>query len=492
VSRRHRNGLRWVVAACGGALSLAAAQPAWAQPAPPAPHEEQAFDFMNLLTQHDLHDIHQESWNAYGQSTLISLWKLPFQAPYTNAGGSVNSLSPDAEQSYSWTFTLFFGLHLWPGGELYVSPEVITEQTLSNLKGIAAAHENFEFQKTGGATPALYRSRLFLRQRFGFGGERVEKTSDPLQLGTVVDSRRLELTLGNFTALDVFDRNGVAGDPRQGFLNQSFMTYAAYDFPADARGYSWGAAAELYWDDWAIRVGTLVPPQNPNGEPLELSYRYWGDSMEIEHDHVILGQTGAARFLAYLNYENTGVFREAIAALRADPAKNAASCGSLFNYGSGNFTAPDLCWVRRPHTKVGIGLNLEQHVARDVGVFFRGMIADGRSEVDAYDSADDSLTIGALAKGSLWHRPFDVTGVGFAWSWASDAHAQYLAMGGVDGFIGDGRLRHAAEEAVDVFYSFNLLKALWLSADYQRIWNPAYNADRGPVDIFGGRVHVEF
>jgi len=270
------------------------------------------------------------------------------------------------------------------------------------------------------------------------------------------------------------------------------MTYAAYDFPADARGYSWGAAAELYWDDWAIRVGTLVPPQNPNGEPLELSYRYWGDSMEIEHDHVILGQTGAARFLAYVNYESTGVFSEAIAAQRADPAKNAASCGSLYNYGSGNFTAPDLCWVRRPHTKVGIGLNLEQHVARDVGVFFRGMITDGRSEVDAYDSADDSLTIGALAKGSLWHRPFDVTGVGFALSWASDAHAQYLAMGGVDGFIGDGRLRHAGEGAVDVFYSFNLLKALWLSADYQRIWNPAYNADRGPVDVFGGRVHAEF
>ncbi len=131
-----------------------------AQGSPPAPHEEQAFDFMNLLTDHGLHDIHDESWNVYGQSTAISMWKPRFQAPYTNAHGSVNSLSPDAEQSWSWTLTLFFGLHLWPGGEAYVSPEVIAEQTLSNLKGIGAAHENFEFQKTGGTTPSLYRSRM--------------------------------------------------------------------------------------------------------------------------------------------------------------------------------------------------------------------------------------------------------------------------------------------------------------------------------------------
>ena len=214
--------------------------------------------------------------------------------------------------------------------------------------------------------------------------------------------------------------------------------------------------------------------------------------MEIEHDHVVLGQPGAVRFLGYVNYEDTGRFNEAIAAFKADPAKNAASCGSLYNYGSGNFTAPDLCWVRRPHEKLGIGLSAEQYVVRDVGVFFRGMITDGQSEVDAYDSADDSLTVGALAKGTLWHRSLDVTGVGFAMSWISDVHARYLAMGGVDGFIGDGHLRQAGEGAVDVFYSFNLFRALWLSADYQHIWHPAYNADRGPIEIFGGRAHVEF
>ena len=124
-------GVAYALGAGLALLALFTTSPASAQPAPPAPHENQAFDFMNLLTEHGLHDIHDEAWNAYGQSTLISAWKLPFRAPYTNANGSVNSLAPDAEQSWSWTVTLFLGLHLWRGGEVYVSPEVIAEQTLS-------------------------------------------------------------------------------------------------------------------------------------------------------------------------------------------------------------------------------------------------------------------------------------------------------------------------------------------------------------------------
>ena len=82
-----------------------------------------------------------------------------------------------------------------------------------------------------------------------------------LKLGTVVDSRRLVLTAGNFTILDVFDRNSVSGDFRQNLVNMAFMTYSSWDFPSDARGYSWGGTAEVYWDDWALRVGRITPPQ---------------------------------------------------------------------------------------------------------------------------------------------------------------------------------------------------------------------------------------
>jgi hypothetical protein len=473
---------------------LFAATPASAQAGPPAGHEDAAFDFMNLLAQHGLHDIDEESWNAYGQFTYISSWKLPFAAPYTNLNGSNNSLVPDAEQSFTGSFTLFFGLRLWKGGEAYFVPEVISEQALSGLHGIGGAIQNFELQKTGSTTPQLYRSRTYLRQTFDLGGDRVVHDSDPMQLATAVGGRRLVITAGNFTILDVFDKNSVSWDPRQTFLNMAFMTYSSWDFPSDARGYSWGATAELYWDDWAARVGRITPPQNPN--QLQTDFRIWkfyGDELELEHAHKLLGQPGAVRLLGYRNRVDTGSFDDAIATFQSDPARfNAANCGANFNYGSTNADAPDLCWVRKPNVKLGIGLDLEQYVAPDVGIFFRGMYSDGRTEVDAYNPADRSVSVGAVAKGTTWSRPFDVTGVGFGMSWISSAHARYLAMGGVDGFVGDGALRQAGEGIVEGFYSFNLLKAIWLSADYQFLWNPGFNADRGPVHILGGRVHAEF
>ena len=484
-----------LVGACLVAGALLAPARASAQAAPPAGHEDSAFDFMNLLGAHDLHDIVNERWNAYGQYTYISSWHPSFSAPYTNANGSINSLVPSAERSFTGSFTLFLGLKLWQGAEAYLVPEVIAERPFSQLRGLGGAIQNFELQKTGSTTPQLYRSRTYLRQTIGFGGDHVERTSDPMQLASVVDSRRLVVTAGNFSALDIFDKNNVTWYPRQTFLNMAFMAHSSWDFPSDARGYSWGGVAELFWDDWSARIGRFTPPQNPN--QLQIDFRFWeyyGDAAEVEHDHKLLGRPGAVRILGYRNHVDTGRFADAIAAFQADPAKNAANCASagLFNYGSGNFTAPDLCWVRRGNVKLGIGVNLEQFVTEDIGVFFRAMYSDGQSEVDAFNAADRDLSFGVRGKGAAWHRPFDVFGAGFGMSWISHIHAEYLAMGGVDGFIGDGHLRQAAEGVVDLFYSVNLVKAIWLTPDYQLVWNPAYNADRGPVNIFGARVHAEF
>ena len=500
VARSSAAAIRGLIGASIVTGLALASSTARAQAAPPAGHQDAAFDIMNLLAHHDLHDIDSESWNAYGQSTYISAWKLPFAAPLgTNVNGSTNSLLPTAEQSFTWSLTLFVGARLWRGAEAYVVPEIISEEALSGLHGLSGAIQDFELQKQGTTTPQLYRSRAFLRQTIELGGEPVVKDSDPMQLGTTVESRRVVVTAGNFSILDVFDKNSVTWDPHQTFLNMAFMTHASWDFPSDARGYSWGGAVEFYWDDWAWRVGRITPPQEPNQLPVDFRlWKYYGDQLELEHDHKLLGQAGAIRLLGYRNRVFTGSFDEAIAAFQADPSKNAANCSASpalngFNYGSTNASAPDLCWVRRPNVKVGVGIDVEQHITPDIGVFARAMYSDGRSEVDAFNAADRSFTIGAVAKGPAWHRQFDVTGVGFGSSWISKAHAQYLAMGGVDGFIGDGYLVHQAPEGVvEGFYSFNLLRAVWFTADYQFLFNPAYNADRGPVHILGARVHAEF
>ncbi len=489
--RRSRARRAFLGPLLGAALALAATG-ARAQVAEPSGHDEEP-TVMGSLARRGLHDVQHEAWNAYGQLTFISSFKLPFSAAYTNLNGSNHSLSPDFEYSYTATATVYLGVRLWPGAEVYFAPEAISLRPLSGLTGLGGAVQNFELQKTGGEAPELYRSRVYLQQTIGLGGGRVTKPSEPLQLGTVVDSRRLVLRLGNFSVLDFIDRNEFASDLRQEFFSLAFMTHASYDFSSDARGFSWGGEAELYLDDWALRYARITPPKNPNGLPNDLRFwQYYGDQAELEHRHRIFGRDGAARVLVYWNRVDAGRFDDAIAAFQADPAKNAAACGSRYNYGSQNAMAPDLCWVRRTNWKVGVGVNLEQHLTDDIGFFLRGMVSDGQTEVDAFMPADRSLSFGVLAHGSLWKRPRDVTGAATSFAWISSAHADYLRMGGVDGFIGDGNLNAAVEDVLEVFYSVNFLEVLWASADYQHITHPAFNADRGPVDIFGARIHAEF
>jgi high affinity Mn2+ porin len=447
---------------------------------------------MKLLAEHGKHNIEDESWNLYGQFTYISAWKLAFPAPYTNANGSPNSLLPTAERSFTGTATLYLGARVWKGGEAYVVPELISERPLSQLKGLGGAIQDFELQKSGDEMPKVYLSRAYVRQTLGFGGHKVVKESGQQQLGKTYDSKRLVLVAGKFSILDFLDKNAFDIDPRQGFFNIGFMTYAAYDFAADARGYSWGGVAELYWDDWALRFGRITPPKDPNQLPTDFRLlKFYGDQIELEHKHQLHGQEGSVRVLAYRNHENIGRFTDAIAAFRADPQKNATTCQG-FNYGSGNANAPDLCWARKPNAKAGLGIFGEQYVARDIGVFSRAMVSDGKTEVDAYTSADRSFSLGVLAKGSAWSRPRDLTGAGVILSWISKPHAEYLALGGIDGFVGDGRIHPAAESALELFYSVNYWKYFWLSGDYQRVVNPAFNADRGPVSIFSIKIHGEF
>ena len=487
-----RNGGRAALLQVMLGLVCATALVAPAQEPAPAPVSEDQPSGMKLLAGKGEHNITEESWNAYGQFTYIYSWKKAFFAPYTNADGSINSLLPSPEQAFTGSATLYLGARLWKGGEVYFVPELISERPLSGLKGLGGAIQDFELQKGGAESPTLYVSRIYLRQTIEFGGKNVAQESSPQQLARTDRSRRLVIAAGNFSILDFFDKNAFDIDPRQGLFNLAFMTYAAYDFASNARGYSWGAVSELYWDNWAVRYGRITPPKNPNQLPVDFRLlKYYGDQVELEHDHTAAGQDGSVRVLAFRNNENIGRFSDAIAAYKANPQENATTCPG-FNYGSNNATAPDLCWVRRPHVKVGVGAFGQQSLTKDIGVFARGMYADGKTEVDAYTSTDRSMSVGSLAKGGAWSRPRDVTGVAYNWGWISGVHANYLGMGGIDGFVGDGHIRAASERALDLFYSANYRRSFWVSGDYQHVTNPAFNADRGPVNIFSVRVHGQF
>ena len=412
-----------------------------------------------------------ESWNAKFQATYVWQGKRPFSAAYSGR----NSLTVDDEDSYSFTATAALGFRPWKGGELYVNPEAAQGVPLSGLTGLGG-FTNGEIARTAGPTLKLYRARLFLRQTWGMGGEQQVVESDANQLAGVVDQRRWVLTAGNLSVIDIFDDNAYNHDPRTQFLNWSLFTHGAYDFAADARGYSWGVALEWYRDAWAVRAGRFIQPRQPNQQQLDRDiFQHYGDQIELEHAHAIGDQPGKLRVLWFRNRAKMSRFQDAL--------DLAAQTGGT----------PDINAVRTgEQSKHGFGLNVEQAVSSDIGLFARASWADGRTETYAFTEIDRSLSGGVLIKGSAWKRGQDNVGIAVARNGLSQVRRNYLAAGGFGFFIGDGRLNYRPEAILEVFYNARLAKAAWVTLDWQHILNPAYNADRGPVDVASVRLHTEF
>lgn len=412
-----------------------------------------------------------EAWNAKFQATYVWQDKRPFSAAYSGA----NSLTTDKERSYSFTATAMLGWRPWAGGELYFNPEAAQGVPLSNLTGLGG-FTNGEIARSSGPTLTAYQARLFLRQTWGMGGEQETVESAGNQLAGSVDKRRWVLTVGNLSVLDVFDGNAYSHDPRTQFLNWSLMTHGAYDYAADARGYSWGVALEWYHDDWVVRAGRFIQPKEPNQQALDPHiFQHYGDQIEVEHAHTLGGQPGKLRLLAFRNRARMSRFQDAL-----DLAARTGGTPSIDEVRTGD------------QIKHGFGLNLEQAVSDDVGVFGRASWADGKTETYAFTEIDRSLSGGVLVKGTSWGRGQDSFGLALARNGLSKVHRDYLAAGGLGFFIGDGRLNYHPEIVFETFYSLNLTKAAWITLDWQRIRNPAYNADRGPANVASVRLHTEF
>jgi high affinity Mn2+ porin len=412
----------------------------------------------------------QEEWNAKFQSTYIWQRKEAFAAAYSGP----NSLSPNEEKSYSFTATAAFGMRPWAGGELYLDPEVAQGVPLSHLTGLGGM-TNGEMARTSGANPTFYRARMFLRQVWGFGGGQEKVESAANQLAGMVDKRRLTLTAGNVSVIDLFDANAYSHDPRTQFINWSIMTHGAYDFAADSRGYTWGLALEYVDDAWALRGGRFVQPRESNGLALDPKiWRRYGDQLELEHAHQVGGLAGKVRLLAFRNVATMGAYADALALSAVTGA------------------TPAVTDVRARHAKTGFGISVEQALTPDAGLFGRASWADGKTETYAFAEIDRSISAGALVKGGSWSRPADTAGLAFVRNSLSSAHRAYLAAGGLGFFVGDGRISYGPETIAEFFYNFAIGKNSHIGVNWQHIQNPAYNRDRGPVSVASVRLHTDF
>ena len=172
---------------------------------------------------------------------------------------------------------------------------------------------------------------------------------------------------------------------------------------------------------------------------------------------------GAIRALPYVNHADAGTYAEAI--------RLAEQTGGV----------PDIIATRRNGTlKYGFGLNMEQEITKDIGVFSRLGWNDGKTESFAFTAIDRLATGGVSVTGTRWHRPFDTVATEFTASGISGVHAEYLALGGHDFLIGDGRLEYGPEYIWESYYSARLFPGFFASFDLQHVSNPAYNQQRGP------------
>ena len=90
-------------------------------------------------------------------------------------------------------------------------------------------------------------------------------------------------------------------------------------------------------------------------------------------------------------------------------------------------------------------------------------------------------------------RAADTAGLAYMENRLSNDRRAFLEAGGMSYFIGDGSsFQYRPERGIEAFYSVGLSKHLWVTADVQRIQNPAYNALRGPVNVYALRLHAEF
>lgn len=247
-------------------------------------------------------------WSTHYQYTFIDQGHPAFRSPYSGP----NSLNPGNRSRETMTATAYLGRTLWDGGALYLNPELGQGFGLSRTTGLAG-FPNGEAQKSGSHAPKPYIARLYLAQTIGLGGEQETVEDDLNQIAGTRDLSRITLYAGKLAVNDLFDTNSYAHDPRNDFMNWAVWEGGAYDYAADQRGYTDGAAAELNQKEWAFRLGAFLEPKRSNDRNLDTRMlQRGGYQAELEERYELLGEAGKLRLLGFVNRSLAGSYRQAL------------------------------------------------------------------------------------------------------------------------------------------------------------------------------------
>ena len=413
------------------------------------------------------------NWSLHFQQTLIDQWHNNLNTPYSGD----YSLADRESAKLSFTSTLFIGRRLWKNAAVYFNPEVAGGSGLSGARGVAG-FTNGETFRIGDPSPNLYLARLYLRQVFALGTATDSDLDDLNQVAGPTPQRYFAVNLGKFSVADFFDQNSYSHDPRTQFMNWSLMSAGGWDYAANTRGYTVGGVFEYVTPGFTARFASTLMPTLANGPTLDFDYgTAHAETVELTKVYHLKGRQGTIRALGFRNVAAMATYNTAV--------RLAQLTGEQ----------PDVTLVRRAgHTKLGFGLNVEQEIAKNVGLFARVSYNDGKNETWAFTEIDHSASLGIASTGDRWQRPDDRLGAALVVNGLSPEHRAYLAAGGYGFIIGDGALNYGLEKIAEVYYSIDLHRYhAAISPDYQFILNPAYNRDRrGPVHVAAVRLHVEF
>jgi high affinity Mn2+ porin len=411
-----------------------------------------------------------QNFAVHAQATFVLQANARFHSPYEGP----NSLESDPHAKETFDITAYFGLRPWEGAEIWVNPEIDQGFGLSNTLG-AAGFPSGEAYKVGKVNPYAKLPRWFLRQTVELGGASEAIEPDLNQLAGRERDDRLVLSIGKFSVVDVFDTNDLAHDPRSDFLNWTVIDAGTFDYAANAWGYTYGAAAELYEGGWSLRGGVFALSDVPNSAELDSSLGQNELVGEIEHRHSIDDEPGKIKITVFRNRGRMGRFEDAI--------RLAELTGE----------AADIAAVRHTRSRAGISFNVEQQVSKTASFFVKGGIANGNIEPYEFTDVDRTLAAGLTLKGNGWGRSSDTIGFAGVINGISDVHKRFLDAGGLGILVGDGKLPHPGpEQIIEAYYDLAIVSRVHASLDGQFINHPAYNRDRGPVSVGAIRLHAEF
>jgi hypothetical protein len=274
------------------------------------------------------------------------------------------------------------------------------------------------------------------------------------------------------------------------FLNTQIGTLHTTTYGQDEHDF---AMVQLYWEqyladgDWRLRVGKLDPDDYFNLGRFADDYRYFNNTLFSAFpasNHPSGGLGFNAQWYVTPEWTVTGGMTD-VQGRKTEAGFNTIDEGKFF-YGLDATWSPKLQGLQGNY-RVGVEyrdgvedkgrpsdtsfyINIDQEIAKDVAPFVRWGHGTGRST-----GVEDAFSVG-LGIDNCFDRPGDAFGIGFGFDTADDSVESERDI----------------EYASEVFYRFQLTRAMQYMIGGQLIFEPINNIDQDVIGIFQMRLVVDF